>query len=347
MCLKNIYQYEEPKMFNKELIHKSKTTELVHSAQERATIHNTINHVESRFEGLSWNAQLLTRWLKRFYGIDVELYELKDGIFFIPIDSLPENVPSLPKGYGYKGGAARVILEHTLSLPTTSPRDLDLVYVGDTSAENRDLSRQVAEQYMPDDMVHGYGVEYLEDDYFESRDFTLNEVLYDGQGVTFTKSCLVDVMRNIVRFSDYVKEESYRGDDFYVRPKLMAKAIRFVAEARVQGKERARLADETEALQEIYIDEFHMSLHLDRAIEQGMDVAQHYVNDLVERGFLPDDIATIREAYDYLVDQTDFVFRCATTMEMQREIDFLEEESPYDEYDKDTYTTVVPFWKKV
>ena len=133
-------------MFNNESIQKPETAEPLHSAQERAPIHETVHEVENRFEGLSWDAELLTRWLKRFHGIDVELYELENDNFFIAVNSLPEAVPSLPEGYGYKGGAARSILEHTLNLPTSSPRDLDLVYVGDTSGENKDLSKQLAEE---------------------------------------------------------------------------------------------------------------------------------------------------------------------------------------------------------
>ena len=315
--------------------------ETIYSTPEREAIHDTVEEIEDKFEGLSWDAKLLMRWLRRYHKIEVEIRELTDGRFSISIESLPEAVPSLPVGYGYKGGAARVILEHVLNLPETSPRDLDLVYLGDSLAEDHDISSQLAEAYMPDDYTHGYGVESLEENYFDSRDFTLNEVLYDGQDIVFTKACLIDVMRNIIRFSDYEKEESYRGDDFFIKPKLMAKALRLVSDARVKGKERARLADETEGLQEIYIDEFHISLHLDRAIEQGLEVAQGYVDELVGRGFLPKDIYTVREAYDYLVYQTDFVFRSATTMEMQRELDFLE-----DEYEKDTFTSVVPFWRK-
>lgn len=336
-------------MFTGENLSHTENQEPTLTATEREPIHQTVHEIESRFEGLSWNAELLTRWLKRFHNIDVDLYELESDTFFISSEDLPDVVPELPEGYGYKGGAARAILEHTLGLEVSRPRDLDLVYVGDQEKEDRSLSQQLAEEFMPDDYAHGYGVESLEEDYFTSRDFTLNEVLYDGQGVVFTKECLTDVMRNIVRFSDYVKDEpyEYNNDNFFVSPKLMAKALRLVSDARVKGKERARLADETESLREVNIDEFHMSLHLDRSLEQGMSVAEGYVAELRERGFLPEEVVTVRQAYEYLVDQTDFVFRCATDIEMQREIDFLEEESRYDEYDKDTYTSIVPFWMKV
>lgn len=335
-------------MFTSEELTRTESQEPTLTAAERIPMHETVHAVESRFEGLSWDAELLTRWLKRFHNVDVELHELEDDTFFISTMELPDEVPQLPEGYGYKGGAARAILEHALGLDSAKPRDLDLVYIGNSENEDRELSRELAEEFMPEDYSHGHGVESLEEDYFDSRDFTLNEVLYDGQGVTCTKECLTDLMRNIVRFSEYVKGEpyDYNNDDFFVSPKLMAKALRLVGDVRVRGKERARLADETESLREVYIDEFHMSLHLDRALEQGMDVAEEYVSELSQRGFLPDGVTTVREVYEYLVNQTDFVFRCATEIEMQQELDFLEEESKYDEYDKDTFTSNVPFWMK-
>jgi hypothetical protein len=64
---------------------------------------------------------------------------------------------------------------------------------------------------------------------------------------------------------------------------------------------------------------------------------------LLQRGFLPDGVTTVREVYEYLVNQTDFVFRCATEIEMQQELDFLEEESKYDEYDIDEQNAYVVF----
>jgi len=308
-----------------EKFEKSETREPVLSAEERAPIRDTVHDIENKFSSLSWDAKLLTRWLRRYHKVDVDLHQREDGNFFIMVDSLPYTVPTLPAGYGFKGGAARAIFENALRLPISPPRDLDIVYVGDVDKEDSDLSNRLMEEYAPYDMENGHEIEHLQEDYFTSRDFTLNELLYVEPNIIFTKTCILDTMRNIVRFSEYEKKESWTGEAFFIKPKLMAKALRLVATTKVEGQRRARLTDEIEGLKELYIDEFHMSLHLDRAIGQSLAIAQEYVNGLVERGFLPKNINSVQDAYQYLVNETDFVFRCVPSKEVKDEINFWED----------------------
>ena len=222
---------------------------------ERTKIHQT----EEQLAKLSRFEKFISAWLDR-YNLHANIRKNEAGNLEIPLTNISEIIPELPEGYGYKGSAARTIMQYALGMQFESPRDLDIVFFG--SDENPEVSKELAMKYMPDDYLGGHGVERAEPDYFKTRDFTINEVRYDGERVEFTLQCLKDLLRNIVRFSKYEKQESYRGDKFFVKPKLLAKAIRLVAESESRGKKNARLADETLDLNHMYIDDFHMSLHL-------------------------------------------------------------------------------------
>jgi hypothetical protein len=311
--------------------------------QEQKTIHA----IEQKFEKISWNEELLTRWLKRFYSLEVEIKENPDGTFRMHADSIPAGVPELPADYGIKGGGARSVLRSILQIEAEPPRDIDLVYVGQNE-QNMEVSRELAETHMPDDLEFGYGVEMLEEDYFSSRDFTWNEILYaDGQ-VVCSKQCLLDTMRNVVRISEYEKQESYRGDPFFVNPKLLAKAVRFVAAARAYGNNKMSLSEETNQAVEMGIDYWHIALHLNRSFEQGEAVAQEYVEELIERELLPATIKSSAEALHYLSEETDFIFRAEAADVLDREIRFAEEldleNKMLDDEEYEQYSSITPFW---
>ena len=287
---------------------------------------------------LSQYEALLKKWLTRYTKKEVAIRKNESGQLEIPIENLPTFIPRLPEGYGYKGGAARTILEYALGLPISPPRDLDIVFVGES--EDVTLSDDLAEKYMPDDFENGYGVEPLEEDYFGTRDFTLNEVLYDGGKIICTRKCLTDLLRNIIRFTDYEKHESYTPDrEFYIYPKLLAKAVRMVALARTRGHQRARITREIGPLRGWGIDDFHLALHLDRAMEQGPEVAKAYMDIMHKNGIIPSEIQSVNDFFKYLMTKTDFIFRCAPPQEIEED-KFIPRWNPRRWYLSLTYTTM-------
>ncbi len=227
---------------------------------------------------------------------------------------LPEGtetmLPKLPPGYLYKGGAARTMLMYALGLKAVPPRDLDIVV--EKGVGNSEERAEIARTYMPDDYRNGYGVEELEKNYFDTRDFTVNEVLCTDKKVIATQQCLLDTVRNIVRIADYERKERFRGrGDYYVKPKLLAKALRFLAQWQESGY--AATFANAEAVRWIGIDAFHMALHLDRALQSGHAVAQQYVNKLQEMKQIPQDLNTpakLRKALEAKL--SDFVFASET-----------------------------------
>ncbi|MFA7302160.1 MAG: hypothetical protein WC030_00210 [Candidatus Paceibacterota bacterium] len=315
--------------------------------QEQGTVHA----IEHTFKQVSWNEELLTRWLKLFYRLDVAIKENPEGTLNIGVDAMPNGIPDLPAGYGVKGGGARAVLRSVLKIEAEPPRDIDLVYVG-KNEQDTEMSRKLAETYMPDDFASGYGVETLEKDYFLSRDFTWNEVLYVDGHIVCTKQCLLDTVRNVVRVSDYEKRESYSGQAFYVKPKLLAKAVRFVAAARAHGNNKMALSEETDRAVEMGIDYWHIALHLNRSFEQSEAVAEEYVDALIARELLPSTIQSPVEALHYLSEETDFIFRAEAAEVLDREIRLAKEldlekeitdEETYETYAQ--YSNVTPFWR--
>jgi len=247
--------------------------------------------------------KLFERYLHRFSDYEGKVEFIDENLISLETE---ENDYEFPEGYALKGGAARMILEKTLCKDSFSKvRDVDIVFVGEE--EDFALSNEIAKKYSPDDLAHGYGVERLEDDYFETRDFTINEVLVLGNKILLTKQCLLDTLRQIVRVSDYEKRESYYGAPYYVNDKLMAKALRLIAE-KIASHHVMEFANE-EVFHYQGINHFHMALHFDRAMEQGYDVAIHFLEELKKRKQIPENIQTAKDFFFYLQKYTDFLFR--------------------------------------
>lgn len=223
-----------------------------------------------------------------------------------------DDIDKLPDGYGYEGGVARALLRRGLGInPQAGFRDVDIVKV-DESAGSQKQDRELAETYMPDDYRQGYGVEPLDDGYFGTRDFTVNEIYAEKDTVYLTRACLLDTARRIIRISEYEKREPYYSEDpFYTDDKLLAKAVRLVAQSIVEHQQLSLADGEIYETQDI--NAFHIALHLDRALGKGKEVAEEYVRILQEKGQLPEDIDTPEKAAAFTREEMrgSFVFRHA------------------------------------
>lgn len=259
-----------------------------------------------------------TRYLEIFetflarYGVAVDLEHIGDRLFAVDVKQADISglLPELPDGYAFIGGAARAVLGRVIGLGYgMEPRDLDIVRITNDSA----LDTEIAQRYMPDDYAHGHGVRQIREDYFDSRDLTMNEVLYYQDKLFLTKDCLLDTVRGIIRFSDFERKESWdEGKPYWINDKLLAKALRFAAELTERGLE---VEVEEDPYKFEYINDFHMALHLDRALERGYSTAQAYVDKLIEKGQLEENVNTPEALQAHLEDQIySFSFRfCATS----------------------------------
>ncbi len=252
---------------------------------------------------------------------DLDIKEIEDGKFELKSSGLEKLSPP-PDGYGYKGGMARAILLRTLKIdPTAEPRDLDLVKI-----EKGIGSKKLDPKFMSSD---GHGIEDLKDDYFNTRDFTINEALVIGDKIQLTKQCLLDTIRRIVRFTDFEKNKlrdnpQTIGDDDrpFESNKLMAKAIRLVAEEFARGRQME--IAENRVYEYSSTDNFFIALHLDHALERGISVAREYINGLREEGIIDSSIKTPSDFIKnyYNMDDDSFVFRFAPSEQLSEEENF-------------------------
>lgn len=277
--------------------------------QEEAVLGTAIREI-SAYE------QTLKSYLGR-QGIKTELKKISASLFEISLDDNDLIFEDLPKGYVYHGGAARAILARKLGIEENSDsRDIDLAYAGPENARIHD--DRLMEKYSPEDFAHGHGVSSVSDDYFSTRDFTINELLVAGNKLVLSKDCLLDTVRGVVRITDFEKQESVDEEHpYYIKPKLLAKALRLAA-----VKEMSLADKEEYACREI--DAFHIALHLNRAIEQGREVVEEYVKLLKENKQIPEDLNSLKQIIDYLHQNTDFVFRIDQKKRLAAESEIIE-----------------------
>ena len=155
---------------------------------------------------LVWNRHQDLKATLLDYGIsaeNLEIREIADDVFEITVkDHFSER--RLPQGYGYKGGTARALLLRTIGMdPSYIPRDIDVMSFNST---NPDVDRQVAEEFMSDDLEmskSGNVIEPYDDDYFETRDVTINKLYATDEKIIVTKQCLLDTVRHIIRPTQY------------------------------------------------------------------------------------------------------------------------------------------------
>ncbi len=289
--------------------------------------YENINQKE-RFVNLASKHEAMMRKLLAAVGIEVSLEKVGKKLFKIPLGKKDFFLGELPQGYAYRGGAARALLHRKLGTDSfASPRDVDISYAGKN--ENIALSNKLAQELSPDDFAHDHGVSSLNSDYFETQDFSINELLVTADGVYLTTQCLLDNARGILRFSEFEKRESFYGP-YFVNPKLLAKALRFIADKDLKFWN-------SEIFEFQGIDAFHMALHLDRSLEIGYETAVKYVEELRKVGQVPPHIQTPRDLIAILNEETDFVFRFAKRCHIDAEDEFFEQERNFLNEMEDAY----------
>ena len=192
--------------------------------------------------------------------------------------------PSVPEGYGFKGGVARKALAHALRINayTLPVRDIDLLRTAGTDA-SRDA--ELGERYMPDDLTLGeFGVEVLDDadTYLRTRELTVNQVVLLGHEVTASYPALLDTLGATLRVAHFQKQRN-RGK---THPGVACKLMRFAAQMRHEGREPLIKPFRLTPREMKFPFAFYFGLHLSRAGEAGAAVAGHYLDFCRERGYV-------------------------------------------------------------
>lgn len=194
----------------------------------------------------------------------------------------------LPDGYCFIGGVARNIVLAELGNQTLPPRDIDIVAIEDFDPD-MSLVDQLSREHMPDDYAHGHGIntETL-GEYFDRRDFTINEVLVRGQEVYVTEQGLRDLKSKVIRPTQYEAGSWYDYDKEQegISPKLAMKALRLQVEfEELYGEEAGKLEGIEQWQWEIdAVPMFYLALALDKAYQQGDALATKFYIALLKQG---------------------------------------------------------------
>lgn len=259
--------------------------------------------------------------------VDAEIEYQNEDIYKVKVKNHFSD-QSLPEGYGYKGGTARALLLRSLGIdPSYEPRDIDVVRTSkEESFPGQDA--EVSRKFMPDDFASGYGVEVMPDinEYLESRDLTINEVLATDTEIVVSKKALLDTVRHILRVTPF---ERYRySSDGDIGPKILSKLLRFYSES-IHRYGEAQFQDIYDwEFEQNFIGPFWLALQLDRAMEVSSSVAEQYIQEIKTKNLIPEKIKSIEDAVEYLSGklQADrFYFRHAPIKQFASEYEWIGE----------------------
>ncbi|MBB1536044.1 hypothetical protein HG462_001550 [Candidatus Saccharibacteria bacterium] len=254
-----------------------------------------------------------------YYNGDNERLEVKEDELKIREIPLPENIlkrcdfiEKLPSGIAIMGGVARSVAREILTGEKEPIRDIDLVEITDNEDESTvdpELLDELAQTYMPDDYAfgHGIGLDTLED-YFSTRDFTINECLIKDGKLLVSELAENDFKENIIRPTYY--EAPYDGDKLSGRLFLKAILMQTVI---------SQISESIPLLEDVhvnfqYIGDFDTAVFLNKAMSRGVETAVKFTENLAEWGVVYPEFAgrPMALAKDLLTNAYNFKFRPST-----------------------------------
>lgn len=236
-----------------------------------------------------------------------EYYDDNSGLITIDIDALllSHDVPVLPEQYAFKGGTARAVIALLLQRPASSSRDFDLLYVGHD--QDYVQSQKMQAQLNPDDYDRYHTVEQLRDDYFETRDFSINELYVTTNQLICTARCVVANYFGLVVPTNHILRQHNSDDPLSLKPHLMCKALRFFSLYQTLDYGDATIVYPDNFIAPV-LDSFHMALHLDRSCASGRPIAEQYIQNLIAYGAISRALSDVSALQEYLSWDSDYVF---------------------------------------
>lgn len=211
---------------------------------------------------------------------NIKFESFVDNILSIKMPNI-DLLPPIPPQYGYKGGASRLALGLALNYNFSfrRPRDIDVVRFGEK--ESTKIDKEIEKAFMAEDSSHGHGIEILSsiENYFSTRDITINEILILNNVIYFTLSCLIDLYNKVLRPTEHVIDKFNQAD-----PKISMKILRLKALSTISGEEFSLSNDRYNPK----VTSFHIALHLDRALDQNSRIATEYIYECVKQKYLPE-----------------------------------------------------------
>ena len=212
----------------------------------------------------------------------------EEDYLIIPVRALRSI--EIPHGYGVKGGAAREELVVAFGLrERREPRDIDLVRRGH---HRLPADEEVARKIMAKDFQLGARVELIRalGGYLNSRDLTINEVVLIDEILYSSLLGVLDTLGQTIRPS------RYRGGTLHRRPSLhgqsLLKMIRLYAEGACNGENWSIIG----IPEEVTFREFDLAVHLNKAFQSGVDVADRFLHTCELLSLLPANASRVSNA---------------------------------------------------
>jgi len=217
----------------------------------------------------------------------------------------------LPHGVAVMGGVARSIAREIITGEREPIRDIDLVNIldeNDRSEVDGDTLDALSQKFMPDDYAFGHGINHdTLDNYFRTRDFTINQSLIMDKKLIVSNLAYDDFQENIIRPTRYEHHDVYEP----MSSRLFLKAL-------MMRSVLLQISDSVPLLEDIempdFIKGFDVALFLNKAMSRGAETACTFTRDLADWGVVTEEFRNrpIALARDLLEDIYSFEFRAST-----------------------------------
>lgn len=216
-------------------------------------------------------------------------------LFTIPAEILEEyNLPEdLPDGVAIMGGTARSLARRLVTGDKELVRDLDLVFMSELADPDNmpdsEILDELSEKYMPDDYAYGHGIGYDDlENYFGTRDLTINQCLVTGDKLLMTRAAYDDFQENIIRPSYF--EQKYAEQPTNERLFLKALLLQTVfgeftnSYPTLEDFYLDEIDEEIDYNQgyDIHLDAFNIAVTLNKAMSRGAETTRRFVINLAD-----------------------------------------------------------------
>lgn len=212
--------------------------------------------------------------------------------YFVVVAPNLKYLPPLPRGYGFKGGAARAALAKLIrqSSYQIKPRDLDLIKAGNGKPE---IDHHLTSKFMTDDCKHGAQIEQIRNisDYFSSRDLTINQIVLINDLIFCSYQALQDMLNHVLRTTPFVVEKNG-----FPQGRITVKILRLKAESQGVGRPFQII----DSRHNPNVKLFDIALHLERALQRDQATAQRYLAKCIQHGYLKLTSSNIEQAISVL-----------------------------------------------
>jgi hypothetical protein len=141
----------------------------------------------------------------------------------------------------------------------------------------------VAQAIMGRDFEHGARVELIRDigDYLHSRDLSINEVTVINDVVHTSLLCALDTLGHVLRPS------RYRSGTLHKRPSLLGTSLLKMARLYAEGLALGENWSITGIPEEVSFSDFDLAIHLNKAFQRDITVADRFLHTLEILSLLP------------------------------------------------------------